>query len=75
MKDEIEMAGIERLADILLKKLKTRVVLQMVQVGESSRKKVIGGNDGMPFRQQCIAQMRTYKTCTTRHERSESRHA
>ena len=64
----VNLAGIERLADILLEKRESRFMPQMREILHPSSQQVVGADHGVALRQQGIAQIRTQKTCTAGHQ-------
>src|ERR1035438_1803463 len=74
VEDIVNLAGIERPADILLKKGESRLVAEMREVLHPSSQQIIGADHRVALRQQGIAQMRAKKPCTAGHQhRSEER--
>jgi hypothetical protein len=72
VKNIVDLARIEDVADILLEKLKARLVPQVREVLYAPSQQVVGTHHRVPFRQQSIAQMGTEKPGSARHQHTHA---
>jgi hypothetical protein len=62
VKDVIDFAYVERLANIFLDKFEARVVAQMFEVSAAAGEQIIDDNHVPAFTEQGIAEMRSQET-------------
>src|SRR6516165_8813807 len=68
MEKVVDLAGIERKANVLRAKFKPRFVCQVSEVLGAPCQQVIGAYDGVPVGQKGVAQMGAQKACSTRNQ-------
>ena len=61
VKHVVNLAGIERLADILLQELESRLMTRVREVLHAPGQQVVGADYGVPLCQHRVAQMRSQK--------------
>ncbi len=75
VKDVIDVAYIERLADIFLHKLQSRVIAKMRQVRAAASQQVVDNNYAPAFAEQGVTKMRSQETGATGDESALLTHA
>ncbi len=62
VKDVVDFAHVERLANIFLDKFETRIVAQVLEVGAASGEQIVDDDHAPAFAEQGVAQMRSQET-------------
>src|SRR5579859_4505668 len=75
MKNVIDFAHIEGLADIFLYEFEPWLVVQVRKIRAPPRQQIIDDDDLPAFAEQCVAQMRSQKSGTASHYRAFLAHA
>jgi len=75
VKDVIRVAYVERLADIFLHKLESRVTAKMRQVRAAASQQVVDNNYAPAFAEQGVTEMRSQETGATGDESALLTHA
>ena len=75
MVDELDFAGIKRLADIELAKFKTRLALEVLDIGQTTRNEIIDGDDGVALGEQRVAKVRAEEAGASGDENPHARGA
>ena len=68
VEDVVDLAEVERVADVVQFEVEARLALQMLQIAHSARQQVVHGNHFVAIGQQGVAQVRAKKARPTRHQ-------
>ena len=68
MKYVIHLAAVEGLVDIDLLEFESGFVAEMIEVGSPPGQQIIGDHDGITFRQQRVAEMRSQEAGSAGHQ-------